>query len=158
MKDNTQLHGVIVGRVDSNDYYKELIALIDQHQLQSQIQFIEESFDMPQLYAMADITLSTSRKAEAFGRVAVEGQAMQSLVIATDLGAAKETVLPDKTGFLVAPDDPQALANVIKHVISLDTSATHQLQQQARERVLSTFNKDIMLEKTLATYDNVLRR
>ena len=140
IKGDLMLILVIPEDMESHDRTTNIKLLVDK----SQIQFIDESFDMPQLYAMADITLSTSRKAEAFGRVAVEGQAMQSLVIATDLGAAKETVLPDKTGFLVAPDDPQALANVIEHALALDAPAKHQLQQQARERVLSTFNKDIM--------------
>ena len=153
---NPQLHAVIVGRVDSDEFYKELKQQIAQFKLASQIQFIDETADLAPLYAVADITLSTSRKAEAFGRVAVEGQAMQTTVIATRLGAAQETVLNKQTGFLIAPDNSTELALMLKHVLTLNVDQTQQLHQAALRHVQAQFDKQLMLRRTQAVYEELL--
>ena len=48
---------------------------------------------MPLAYSLADLIVSTSIKPEAFGRVAVEAQAMQKPIIASDLGRSKKKQL-----------------------------------------------------------------
>lgn len=153
---NPQLHGLIVGRIDSHEYYQELQTLISQLKLQAQIQFIDECFDIAPLYALADITVSTSRKPEAFGRVAVEAQAMHSTIIATNIGAARETVLDNQTGFLITPDDPHSLSNALRHALNLSEAEKIELHQYARKRVTTTFNKQQMLQQTLAVYQECL--
>lgn len=152
------LHAVIVGRTDSQAFHQELLDLITRYELNNRIQFIEESFDMSSFYAIADITLSTSRKPEAFGRIAVEAQSMQSLVIATNLGAAKETVIPEQTGFLVPPDNAQALAQTISQVLQLSDERKSRIREQAKNRVNILFSKDIMLKKTIALYQSLIER
>lgn len=152
------LHAVIVGRIDSQPFYQELLDLINRYELKDRIQFIEESFDMSSFYAIADITLSTSRKPEAFGRIAVEAQSMESLVIATHLGAAQETVIPDQTGFLVPPDNAHALAHMITQVLQLSNTTKSAIHDQAKNRANTFFNKDVMLEKTLALYQSLIER
>lgn len=152
------VHAIIVGRTDSHQFHKELIELINHYQLSNQIQFIDECFDMPSLYALADITLSTSRKAEAFGRIAVEAQAMGSLIIATNLGATKETIIPNQTGFLVTPDDAAGLSQMIEHVLQLSPEQKSVIRHQAKERVASLFSKETMLKKTLALYQSLLTK
>ena len=42
---------------------------------------------MPLAYSISDIVVSSSIEPEAFGRVAVEAQAMQKPIVATKLGA-----------------------------------------------------------------------
>ena len=153
---NPQLYGLIVGRVDSQEYYQELQKLIDKLNIQSQIQFIDECFDIAPLYALADITVSASRKPEAFGRVAVEAQAMDSTIIATNIGAARETVLNNETGFLVKPDDPQQLSSTLQQALNLSEADKAALHQRAHQRVTTKFNKQQMLQQTLAVYQECL--
>jgi glycosyltransferase involved in cell wall biosynthesis len=54
---------------------------------------------------------------EEFGIVAVEAQAAGCPVIAADGGGAKETVRPDETGWLVPPDDVDALTATLRRPI-----------------------------------------
>ena len=54
--------------------------------------------DMPAAYLAADIVVSASTDPEAFGRVAVEAQAMARPVIASAHGGALETVADGHTG------------------------------------------------------------
>lgn len=150
------VHGVIIGRVDSDEYKNELVALVNDLELQDHITYIDECFNMPLIYKLADITISSSRKAEAFGRVAVEGQAMETLVIATNLGATNETVIANKTGFLIEPDNPQALIDKVIHVLSLSEDAQQRIRKQARQHVETQFSKKEMLKSTLAVYEECI--
>ena len=73
---------------------------------------------MPAAYMLADVVVSASRNPEGFGRVIVEAQAMGRPAIATDHGGARETIIPDVTGWLVPPRDPTALAAAIGEALS----------------------------------------
>ena len=52
------------------------------------------------VYKVSDIIVSASIEPEAFGRVAVEAQSMEKLIIASNIGGSNETVNDGKTGFL----------------------------------------------------------
>lgn len=143
------VHAVIVGRTESETYFAELQKAIHTHQLQDCVTFTGACEEMPTAYALADIVLSTSTKPEAFGRVAVEAQAMGKPIIATQLGATAETITNQETGLLIAPNDPKTLAEAIKHVINHPSALS---AETARKQVLNTFSKKTMCEKTLALY------
>lgn len=51
---------------------------------------------------------------ESFGVAALEAQAAGRPVIATDVGGIPEVVLPDRTGILVPPANPEALGAAVK--------------------------------------------
>ena len=59
---------------------------------------------------LADVVVNASTDPEAFGRTIVEAQAMGRIVVATDHGGARETIVAGETGFLVPPGDAAALA------------------------------------------------
>jgi glycosyltransferase involved in cell wall biosynthesis len=76
--------------------------------------------DMPAAYKLSAVVVSASTAPEAFGRVAVEAQAMGRPVVATDHGGARETVAPGETGWLCPPGDAAALADALDAALSLD--------------------------------------
>ena len=65
-------------------YIKKLQSLIDRYNLNKKIIFVDHCKEMPLAY-VSDIVVSSSIEPEAFGRVAVEAQAMQKPIIATKL-------------------------------------------------------------------------
>ena len=75
---------------------------------------------MPLAYSLADLVVSASTEPEAFGRVAVEAQAMGKPIVASDLGGSKETILKGKSGFLYKHDDPRDLAKILKEEVLPD--------------------------------------
>ena len=64
---------------------------------------------MPSIYNLSHIIVSSSIEPEAFGRVAVEAQAMEKPIIASNIGGSKETIIDEKTGFLFDSGDSQSL-------------------------------------------------
>ena len=71
----------------------------------------------------ADVVLIPSR-VESFGLVAVEALLLGRPVVATRIGGLPEVIKDGETGILVDPDDPQALADAIIHLLSHPDEAT----------------------------------
>jgi glycosyltransferase involved in cell wall biosynthesis len=111
---------------------------------------------MAAAYLAADVVVSASSKeAEAFGRVAIEAQAMGRPVIATAHGGSLETVLPNRTGWLVTPDDADSLAKAVQEALS-DRDLLVSYGGAGRRWVLDNFTTDIMCEKTVSLYNKLL--
>jgi len=132
--------------------------LINSLKLQSRIQIFGNEPNIPNLYGISDIILSTSILPEAFGRTITEGQAMEKLVIATNIGGAVETISDNQTGFHVKPNDPDDLAEKLEYCLSIvETDKGRRIQKAARQVVIDKFSLDAMLEKTLDLYKRILQ-
>ena len=114
-------------------------------------------------FRAAHVAVVASVEPEAFGRTAAEAQAMCCPVIATNIGAPPETVraLPffsneDRTGWLVPPADPAALASALAEALTLEPEARTTLGRTARAHVLHAFTLEAMRRQTLAVYDSLL--
>ncbi|MGX6959935.1 MAG: glycosyltransferase family 4 protein [Rickettsia endosymbiont of Pentastiridius leporinus] len=134
---------------------KELIANL---KLQNRIQIFGNDSDIINLYGISDIIVSASIEPEAFGRTIIEGQAMEKLVIATNIGGATETINDNVTGFHVKPNDAEDLAQKIDYCLSiLNTDTAKQIQESARRTVIDYFSLDLMLRKNLEVYKELLK-
>ena len=134
-------------------YVKQLTDLIVKNNLSEQVAWVPQQNDLRPWYMLAAVVLSTSTAPETFGRTIVEAAAMQRLVIATDLGGAKETVLDKETGWLIPPADPSALARAIQQALALDAATLQAMQSKAREHVRQHFRLQKMCDETLAIYN-----
>jgi D-inositol-3-phosphate glycosyltransferase len=72
---------------------------------------------LPGLYSSADLLLATSHASETFGIGPVEAQACGLPVIATHFGGFPEVVDAGRTGLLVPPRDPAALAQAVAELL-----------------------------------------
>ncbi len=77
---------------------------------------------MPLAYKLANVVVSASIEPEAFGRVSVEAQSMETPIIASDIGGSKETILKDKSGLFFKSGDPISLAEKLKEILNFDDS------------------------------------
>ena len=134
-------------------YTCEIRDMIHELKLQRKIQLFGPEMDMLGLYGIADIVLSTSIEPEAFGRVAIEGQAMEKVVIATNIGGAVETVTDEINGYHVKPRDERELASKISYVLdNLGSKNLESLRKKARQCAIENFSVDTMDRKTMAVY------
>lgn len=119
--------------------------------------------DMPAAYLAAAVAVAPSTTPEAFGRVAIEAQAMGAPVIVSDLGAAIETVLAppqvdatQATGWRTPAGDAAALAQAIREALELRPSAREALTARARRHVQTHFSVERMCAATLDAYERLL--
>ena len=99
-------------------YRRELEGLIAKRRLEGIVHLVGDCTDMPAALMLADVVVSASTDPEAFGRVMVEAQAMGCPIVAADHGASQELVLPNETGWLVPPNDPDALADTLRSALA----------------------------------------
>ncbi len=138
-------------------YRRELEGLITQYDLASKVSLLDECNDMPAAYMLSDVVVSASTDPEGFGRVIGEAQALGRPVVASDHGGAREQILPERTGFLFAPGDAEALAAMLRKALGLTQDERALLHGAAIARVRQHFSKDQMCAKTLSLYKEVLR-
>lgn len=151
------VYGILAGDAQSRDSFEEeVLARIAKLGMMGQVRYVGHQDDMALAYAAADVVVSASLEPEAFGRVAVEAQAMRRLVVATDMGAARETVLPEQAGWLVAPEDPRAMASAIADALNLDPFEAEAMRDRGRAHVMRKFNVETMCRHTLQVYAKVL--
>ncbi len=118
--------------------------------------FIPYTDNMPSLYSMADLIVCPSIKPESFGKTVVEACLMQKPVIATNLGSFKETIVNNKTGWLVENGDIENFANKIKEVLFMNFEEKNKITLTAHKYVLKNFTSSAMLHNIVKVYDSLL--
>lgn len=146
-------------------YVRELDQQIAKAGLEGRVRRVGHCTDMPAALLAASVVVVPSTEPEAFGRVAVEAQAMGAPVIVSDLGAVPETVLAppqvlpgERTGWHVPPGDAAALAACLSEALSMRPSARDTLARRARLHVEQHFSLDRMIADTLDVYCALLER
>ena len=151
-------HAVILGSNQGRDVYsKKLSLLVERYRLGKKITFIKSCKEMPIAYELSDLVISSSIEPEAFGRVAVEAQAMNKPIIASNLGGSMETVLKDKSGLLYNSKDPKELARNINRLMETDKISLRLMGEQGRKNVERKFNVDQMCQTTFTEYKKLLK-
>jgi glycosyltransferase involved in cell wall biosynthesis len=109
--------------------------------------------NLADFFAGLDLYAMPSR-AEGLGSAALLAMAHGVPVVATRVGGLPELVEDQRTGWLVPPDSPPALADVIVSAAA-DRLGLRTLGCQARERARQ-YASDIMVERTEALYYRLL--
>ena len=150
-------HVVILGSDQGRNLYKKkLVRLTEQHRLTNQVKFIKHCKDMALAYQISDIVISPSIEPEAFGRVAVEAQSMEKLIIASNIGGSNETIINEKTGFLFESGNAKSLSEKIIRAITMDETSINLIGKEGRKNIIKKFNVEKMCFSTYSEYKRLL--
>lgn len=148
---------LLVGDAEERPAFKaELLARIESLGLQDRVRLVGHAADMPAALLLADVVIHASTDAEAFGRTVIEAQAMARPVIASDLGAPRETVAEGITGWRIPPGDAPALAAAIGKALALPPGECAALGARARAAVLAGYTTEAMQAATIAVYRELI--
>ena len=140
-----------------NVYSKKLMDLVQRYNLNQKIFFIEHCNEMPTAYSIVDIVVSSSIEPEAFGRIAVEAQAMRKPIVASNLGGSKETILDKKSGYLYNFNDPRELAKTLNSIMHLEKDTLNLIGNEGRKNVTRKFDVEKMCQTTFTEYKKLLK-
>ena len=150
-------YAVILGNDQGrNVYSKKIKRLAEQYRLTGQLRFIENCKNMPLAYKISNFVVSPSIEPEAFGRVAVEAQSMEKLIIASDIGGSNETIINNKTGFLFKSGNAEELSKKIIEVLNLGESTLKSMGIEGRKNIIKKFNVEKMCFSTYSEYKKLL--
>lgn len=119
--------------------------------LSENVLFLGQRDDVPQLLSAVDVSVLASLR-EGFPNAIVESMAAARPVVATDVGGIPELVIHGKTGFLVPPKDPDAMAKSIIKLLQNKRMAV-EMGLQGRKRIDRYFTMDRMIER----YEHIYR-
>ncbi len=109
--------------------------------------------DMPAFYRQLDLLVLSSRT-EGLPMAVLEGMASGLPVVATRVGEVPEVVQEDRTGYVVAVEDAEALASAVRRIFA-DPVGLRSMGEAAREAVKAQFSAERMAEDYLAFYQSV---
>lgn len=140
-KSNTQKH-----------YYLKLQTLVSSLKMGQDIIFTGKRDDISQVLSMFDVFVLPSI-AEGTPIIILEAMAMEKLVVATDVGAVSDQVLDDKTGIIVPPRNPKAIAEAVIYLLE-HAEERIRMAKKGRERAKEMFS----LEKCVKEHRGIYRR
>ncbi|MCA8927377.1 MAG: glycosyltransferase family 4 protein [Alphaproteobacteria bacterium] len=151
---------VLVGADEGRDAYRdELQRHVRAVGLEPQrVVFASHCDDIAAAMALAAVVVSASTEPEGFGRTLAEAAAMGRPVIATAHGAAPEVLVEGETGWLVPPGQSGPMATALAAAFGLSAHERERLAAAARQRTRALFSKQVMCERTLEVYRELLSK
>ena len=148
------LRALIVGDGPEGESLRAHVATIG---VAPHVQFVGARSDIPELLAAADLFVLASRTREGFGIALAEAMAMSLPVVGTFVEGIPELVEEGRTGLLVPPCDPSALADAFLKLVR-EPKLRHELGTRGRATVESRFDARRMVAAYAALYEELLGR
>jgi spore coat protein SA len=127
-------------------YVEALRAICDAIELAGKLPYDE----LPDRYRRASVLVNPSLE-EAFGMSLVEAMACGVPVVATRVGGMPEIVADGETGFLIDPNNPDALASALERLLT-DESLRRTLGAAARRAAVARFGWDRIVDQLRGRY------
>lgn len=154
---NQNYYCIITGDSQGRQHYMDYLEnLVHKYKLEGRVGFFGRYSDVPALMMVANVILSTAIEPEAFGRISIEGQAMGKIVVASDIGGTLDTIIDGKTGKLFKSNDAQSLADALDWALSLSPAEAEKIGKAGIKNVRDNFTKQIMCDKTINVYKELL--
>jgi rhamnosyl/mannosyltransferase len=138
---------------------RSLSGLVKQRGVGKKVSFLEpvKEEELPAYYYACDIfALPSVFTNEAFGIVQLEAMACGKPVVSTSIPTGVSFVNEDKkTGFVVSPQDPKALAGALNTLLD-NQELRQQYGEYARERVIREFSKEVMAKRIMEVYKGLI--
>lgn len=119
--------------------------------LQAKVSLLGIRKDVPELLSAADVFVLSSAW-EGFGLVVAEAMATERIAIATNSGGVAEVM--GGHGFLVAPQDSDALAESMKKAIDITEDQAGEFGRAARQYIVENFGLNSVVDRWLKIYNN----
>jgi len=119
--------------------------------VQEQVRFLGSVADVPQRLAAVQV-FALSTRWEGMPLALVEAMAAGCACIGTDVVGVREIIDHGRTGLLVPPGDPLALADALQRLLQ-ESALAEQLGHAARERALSAHGSALMWQRYRALLD-----
>ncbi len=145
-----QIRVIIVGE---GPLRMELDKLVKQTRVEDMVFFLGFREDVPQILASLDLFVLSSYL-EGMGSSILDAMASRLPVVATRTGGIPEVVVNGRTGLLVPPRSPTALAKAILKIYE-DRELGNRLGQKGYEVVHQKFSAEAMAAKVIDEYERI---
>lgn len=89
--------------------------------------------------------------------VCLEAMGVGAVVLGSSSGGMNEIIENEKSGYLIKPHNPQKLADKLLELLQLNAYKRKMISENAKERILTHFEKSIVLDQMVNYYHDVIR-
>jgi glycosyltransferase involved in cell wall biosynthesis len=139
---------------DEIEYWQQMIKRIHELNLGEHVTFESQGEESSALLNSFDLVVSSS-PLETSSHLLLEAMALSKPVVATAVGGVPEVVTDGEVGFLVPPNDVEALAARVSQLIE-DAPLRKAMGIKARERVLRHYDIRAITREWEKLYDELL--
>ena len=143
------------GAWDGAIAYEKAIRRYAEQKIPGRAYFLGTRSDVPELYGDFDVAVHPSHSENLGG--AAESLLMGVPTIATNVGGFPDLIIPEKTGCLVPPRQPEALARAIVRMLR-NPERARAMAAAGKRRVLSTCDVATTAAQVLSIYIQVTAR
>ncbi len=123
--------------------------------LEGRFAFLGQVADVAAFINRCGVGVVASNGSEAVSRAALEWMQLGRPIIATHVGCLPDMVEEGRTGLLVPPDDPEAMAKALTRLFC-DPKEASEMGQRGRERFVKCFSLERFAAETEKVYKSLL--
>ncbi len=112
--------------------------------------------DVEAVMAASDVVVLTSDRNEGVPQSLSQAMAMGRPVVAAPVGSTAELVRDGETGLMATCGDASSFADSIARLLE-NPDLRRRIGEAARQHILNNYTDDIMIDRTIAFYDQLLR-
>jgi glycosyltransferase involved in cell wall biosynthesis len=143
----------LAGPIDQGNPNALAKATLDQWSAEPGIRWIGPEADVRTVWRDADIAVLASRGGEGLPRALLEAASCGRPIVTTDVPGCREFIRDGEEGFVVPPDDPNALADALQK-LAQDGDLRRRMGKAARARVLSGYTERQVADTVVELYSN----
>ncbi|MCB9437105.1 MAG: glycosyltransferase [Anaerolineales bacterium] len=155
-----EAHLILAGKLLDREYVQRLEALIKDLELMDRVHFLGNVENIPALHAELDMFVLPT-----MGRLRMEGcpvalleaMACETPAIATDIPGPNDVIIPNHSGLLVPPENPDSLADAINSLIA-NPEHRKKMGINGRQRVLDGYTIQHEVQTLEAIYNELIIR
>jgi glycosyltransferase involved in cell wall biosynthesis len=154
------LHVFLAGAPFDREYTESLHQLVRDLQIESRVHFLGLVGDIPSLLAEIDIFVLPSRsggRAEGCPVALLEAMSAEKCCIATDVPGSRDILSGNWGGWLVPPENTDALAAALKE-LSESKELRQKIGKEARRKICEKYRIEREVKQYIALYDSALQR
>jgi glycosyltransferase involved in cell wall biosynthesis len=131
----------------------ELREMVGRHGMAGSVLFLGFRKDMEAVYEASDVVVQPSLEPDAFPTVILEAMAAGCVVVASDIGGAREIITGGEDGFLVHPADPVAISERIIGIAR--QGPLRKVSDAARRTITGKFSEERYVREMAAWIEQV---
>jgi len=146
---------LMCGEICDEPYQRHCEYIARRSGIEDRVLFPGHREDVALYLSACDVVVLPSSYGEAFPRAVIEAMALGKPVVATDVGGTREAIQEGVTGYVVPPDDAEALADRIGRLLA-DDAARAFMGAAARRRAEERFSVDKNARATERLYRQMI--
>jgi len=149
LKNNPDWGLLLIGKIDDKEYSDEIISIVGENGISSQVHFMPESDEIINYYRASTIVVIAS-VSEGFSLVCLEAMACGLITIATEsVGIHSEVISHEENGFLFPINDDECLSRIITGVMSKKVSLN---PEKIRQTIVDKWSVEKNVRELLKLY------